>query len=63
VGPKLSQSVLKANRAPPNTRLKLTARVDYGMNLTLARRSLSAIREATTKIEVYQVCVGSASAH
>jgi len=29
---------------PPNKRLKLTARVDYGMNLFSARRSLSAIR-------------------
>jgi len=28
----------------PNKRLKLTARVDYGMNLSSARRSLSAIR-------------------
>ena len=29
--------------SPPNKRLKLTARVDYGMNLSSARRSLSAI--------------------
>jgi len=29
---------------PPNKRLKLTARVDCGMNLSLARRSLSALR-------------------
>jgi len=29
---------------PPNKRLKLTARVDYGMSLSSARRSLSAIR-------------------
>src|SRR5690349_14319305 len=29
---------------PPNKRLKLTARADYGMNLSSARRSLSAIR-------------------
>src|SRR6266705_5453124 len=29
---------------PPNKRLKLTARVDYGMNRSSARRSLSAIR-------------------
>jgi len=28
----------------PNQRLKLTARVDLGMNLSSARRSLSAIR-------------------
>ena|SRR5438876_5416359 len=28
----------------PNKRLKLTARADYGMNLSSARRSLSAIR-------------------
>ncbi len=28
----------------PNKRLKLTARVDCGMNLSSARRSLSAIR-------------------
>jgi hypothetical protein len=30
--------------AQPNKRLKLTARVDCGMNLSSARRSLSAIR-------------------
>jgi len=30
--------------AAPNKRLKLAARVDYGMNLSSARRSLSAIR-------------------
>jgi hypothetical protein len=30
--------------APSNKRLKLTARVDLGMNLSSARRSLSAIR-------------------
>jgi hypothetical protein len=29
---------------PPNTRLKLAARVDCGMNLSSARRSLSAVR-------------------
>jgi hypothetical protein len=29
---------------PPNKRLKLAARVDYGMNPSSARRSLSAIR-------------------
>jgi len=29
---------------PPNKRLKLTARANYGMNLSSARRSLSAIR-------------------
>jgi len=29
---------------PPNTRLKLTARVDQGMHPSSARRSLSAIR-------------------
>jgi hypothetical protein len=28
----------------PNKRLKLAARVDYGMNRSSARRSLSAIR-------------------
>jgi hypothetical protein len=28
----------------PNKRLKLSARVNYGMNLSSARRSLSAIR-------------------
>jgi hypothetical protein len=33
-------------KAPPNKRLKLAARVDYGMNLSSARRSLSAIRYA-----------------
>ena len=31
-------------RELPNKRLKLTARVDYGMNPSSARRSLSAIR-------------------
>ncbi len=31
-------------RVPPNKRLKLAARVDYGMDLFSARRSLSAIR-------------------
>jgi len=30
--------------AAPNKRLKLAARVDYGMNLSSARRSLSALR-------------------
>jgi hypothetical protein len=30
--------------ALPNKRLKLAARVDYEMNLSSARRSLSAIR-------------------
>ncbi len=30
--------------APPNKRLKLAARVDYGMSPFSARRSLSAIR-------------------
>jgi hypothetical protein len=30
--------------APPNERLKLPARVNYGMNLFSARRSLSAVR-------------------
>ena len=33
-----------SNATPPNKRLKLTARVDYGMSLSSARRSLSAIR-------------------
>jgi len=32
------------NERPPNKRLKLAARVDYGMNLSSARRSLSGIR-------------------
>jgi len=31
-------------RGRPNKRLKLAARVDEGMNLSSARRSLSAIR-------------------
>ena len=31
-------------RGQPNKRLKLTARADYGMNCSSARRSLSAIR-------------------
>jgi hypothetical protein len=31
-------------RGQPNKRLKLAARVDWGMNLSSARRSLSAIR-------------------
>jgi len=30
--------------APPNKRLKLSARVDYGMSLSSVRRSLGAIR-------------------
>ena len=33
-----------SERARSNKRLKLAARVDYGMNLSSARRSLSAIR-------------------
>ena len=33
-----------AVRRQHNQRLKLTARVDYGMNCSSARRSLSAIR-------------------
>src|SRR6266576_6322 len=32
-----------SGNVPPNKRLKLTARVDYGMNSFSARRSLSAI--------------------
>jgi hypothetical protein len=32
------------DNVPPNQRLKLPARVDYGMILSSARRSLSAIR-------------------
>jgi hypothetical protein len=39
-----TSAVLGQVRALPNKRLKLTARVDYGMNLFSARRSLSAIR-------------------
>src|SRR5690349_12675033 len=39
-------SVLVSNATPPNQRLKLAARVDWGMNLSSARRSLSAIRLA-----------------
>ncbi len=39
------QPTLHRARGPPsNKRLKLAARVDYGMNLSSARRSLSAIR-------------------
>jgi hypothetical protein len=40
------QRVVKARicEAQPNKRLKLAARVDYGMNRSSARRSLSAIR-------------------
>ena len=38
---KLGRAVLKE---PPSKRLKLAARVDWGMNLSSARRSLSAIR-------------------
>jgi len=33
-----------SSRAPSNKRLKLTARVDCGMSLSSARRSLSAVR-------------------
>jgi hypothetical protein len=36
----------RSNRVTPNKRLKLAARVDYGMNLSSARRSLSAIHYA-----------------
>jgi len=36
--------VLVIGNAPPNKRLKLAARIDWGMNLSSARRSLSAIR-------------------
>ena len=40
-----SQRVLRwSERVRPNKRLKLAARVDCGMNLSSARRSLSAIR-------------------
>ena len=35
---------LRLTSGPPNKRLKLAARVDCGMNLSSARRSLSAIR-------------------
>jgi hypothetical protein len=38
-------------RLRPNQRLKLTARVDYGMNLSSARRSLSAIRYAAHDVK------------
>ncbi len=36
--------LMSIQRRAPNMRLKLTARVDCGMNLSSARRSLSAIR-------------------
>jgi len=39
-----SSAGLRDNRRLPNKRLKLAARVDYGMKLLSARRSLSAIR-------------------
>ncbi len=39
-----TRAVARAQRMPPNKRLKLAARVDYGMNLSSARRSSSAIR-------------------
>jgi len=44
--PTARQNVHRGNgkRALPNKRLKLAARVDLGMNLSLARRSLSAVR-------------------
>jgi hypothetical protein len=35
-----------AARVLPNKRLKLPARIDYGMSLSSARRSLGAIRYA-----------------
>ena len=35
---------VRSVRPPSNKRLKLAARVDYGMSLSSARRSLSAIR-------------------
>ena len=44
VGGQPTSPVCGSFAAPPNTRLKLTARVDYGMSLSSARRSLSAIR-------------------
>ncbi len=40
-----------SSRAPSNKRLKLTARVDYGMSLFSARRSLSAIRYAAHDVK------------
>jgi len=35
---------LASGQGQPNQRLKLAARVHYGMNLSSARRSLSAVR-------------------
>jgi len=37
-------TVMSIQRRAPNKRLKLSARVDYGMSLSSARRSLSAVR-------------------
>ena len=39
-----STVLLRSIPPAPNKRLKLAARGDYGMNLSSARRSLSAIR-------------------
>jgi hypothetical protein len=41
---KVVDSSLRRPGMPPNKRLKLAARVDEGMNLSSARRSLSAVR-------------------
>ena len=41
-----SHGRVSSGERQPNKRLKLAARVDYGMNLSSARRSLSAIRQA-----------------
>jgi hypothetical protein len=37
----------------PNKRLKLAARVDWGMNLSSARRSLSAIRRQSAPVQLF----------
>src|SRR6266498_530166 len=47
--PTISGSNVVTELAPPNKRLKLAARVDWGMNLSSARRSLGAIRTAPTE--------------
>ncbi len=41
---KIRSGSLREDAPLPNKRLKLAARVDCGMNLSSARRSLSAIR-------------------
>ena len=49
--PPESSESLSSVRRRPNKRLKLAARADCGMNLSSARRSLSAIRYAAHELK------------